>query len=149
MGLTIRQKQTTTDRKVLSDGSTQEVRTTTTKTVPLSVPREWAMYTKGGNTKVRNVAQRALTQMERAVEAKDKTRAKKVLIRLIANWYALSYKKGTEEASDTEVRECVAHFHDKLAEASGFWDWVSYDLWDTHRDLAWAEFKKKQKKVAG
>lgn len=104
----------------------------------LTIPTNWAMYTKGGNTKVRNLAKRAVAQMERAVEAKSKDRAKRVLLRFVVNWRRLSTKEKTEEASDTAVREVVGDFHDKLAVASGFWgEWDTFDLWEKHSDESW------------
>ena len=104
----------------------------------ITIPTNWAMYKKSGDTKVRNLAKRAVEQMERAVEKCDKKLAKKVLVRFLVNWRRLASKKGTEEATDTAVREVVGDFHDKLAVASGFWgEWDTFDLWEKHSDESW------------
>lgn len=113
--------------------------------IAIEVPTDWAMFTKGGNTKVRNLAKKAVAQMERAVEANDRGRARKTLVRFLVTWRRLGQKKVTEEASDTAVREVVGDFHDRLAKASGFWDdWGLYELWEKNNDEAWGIVYNKE-----
>lgn len=114
--------------------------TTTREQVPLTVPRDWAMYTAAGNRALANKAATLLRKVEKLVAEGRAThdRVCAALIAYIGSWERTKHS----EAGDTAVRECVAAFHDDVY-AAVFGHRPDYELWESNRDAAWQRRQKR------
>ena len=83
----------------------------------LKVPTHWSMYTKAGNRRITGFAK---TLYDKAVSDITLGRKLDALLAFKRSWYKLCVAKAHPEASDTDVKECVQEFFEKVAEALKF-----------------------------
>jgi len=109
---------------------------TTTKQVEtkheLRVPSKWGMFTPRGNKRITKIATEAKERIEKLCAESRFNRASKPdvrseLVRMVKKYIRLHGTKTYPESSDTAVRNAVASFVERLAEASG-----AYDSFDAH-----------------
>jgi hypothetical protein len=108
----------------------------------MEIPTKWAMYTPKGDERLTTLAKRAADKVEALGSAGKMTHtgAQKVCVDFIAAWVKMERYKSYGEASDTEVRECVADFHDRLyTRATGRGD---SQAWERHRHMEWEGRRK-------
>ena len=137
---------TAEEKQELLDGL--HVRADTTRQAAVPVWDEWGMYTPAGDRRITKIAQRAAAKME-ALLAKtpepEPEDVDRILVDFIAAWVRLGKTKQFGEAGDTDVREGIGAFHDKLWEAAGQRKMDSYSAWDRNYDAGWTKAQGAKK----
>ncbi len=100
--------------------------TNETKEHNLEVPTSWEMFSKAGNKRITTLASRFLEEAEKAKE-KSYVEFCKVVFKFLKAYRSMDKHKLYSEASDTDVRDEVSGFLDKVCEACGQ---DSDPLWD-------------------
>ena len=118
---------------------------TTHETRTLRVPTEWGMFTPAGNRRITKAAQAAMDKIEK-LDGTTEAKVDKILTDFLAKWVRLWYTKSYGEAGDTDVREQVGSFHDMLADASGAYDYGSYEAWERNYEAAQARVRKERER---
>ena len=121
------------------------VEETVRETVPLAAPKRFGMYTRAGDKRLQDIAEKAMVAVEKAGSSRKEVRD--ALVNYVAAWDRLGDTKTYSEAGDTAVREAVGFFFDSLAVASRHWTRSAcYSLWEEIRDEACRKVRKERER---
>jgi len=119
---------------------------TVTEERQLKVPTRWGMYTSKGNKRLTAIAQKAYDKIEKLVGESaygvSEHKVRPILVAYIVSWIRAGNSKSYGEASDTDVREQVGSFHDRLYTVATGDDFGASDAWERHLEEAYAKVWK-------
>lgn len=105
----------------------------------------WGMFTDEGNKRITAIAQDAMNALESALSKNgsiSSNERRQILVAYLVEWLRLGDTKKHIEARDTEVREVVGDFHDKLYAAAGGDYFEAVEAWDCHLEEAYKRLRK-------
>ena len=89
-----------------------------------NVPTNWGMFSTAGNKRISNLA----TKFMKMVTIKNYDELIPDANKFLIAYRAMDQKKSYSEASDTEVRECIWNWFEKVCDENGI---NANEIWDS------------------
>ena len=127
---------------------TTVVERTIREEVTIKVPTEWGMFTEKGNALITKYATRAYDAAKQYQMSREGN-PQYICYQFILDTLRLGKQKAHAEVQDTDVREQVASFHDRMFTAMTGDSFSAYAMWEKNHAAAYAvayERKIKAKK---